>query len=134
MFYVKFFSLFLSFHCVIGQKSGCDSILSWQCKNGECIGIGERCNGISDCTDGSDETVRECISFQCSETKFRCTYGACVNKTSECDGAKDCHDNSGILLFCMHYRHTFIIICCLIFNLIFSFRWANREMFARHWW
>lgn len=80
---------------VIGQKSGCDSILSWQCKNGECIGIAERCNGISDCTDGSDETVRECISFQCNESKFRCTYGACVNKTSECNGAQDCADNSG---------------------------------------
>lgn len=95
----QFFLLFLSFHCVIGQKSGCDSILSWQCKNGECIGIGERCNGISDCTDGSDETVRECISFQCNESKFRCTYGACVNKTAECDGARDCADNSGTNYF-----------------------------------
>lgn len=54
--------------------------------------------GIADCTDGSDETVRECISFQCSDSKFRCTYGACVNKTAECDGTKDCHDNSGISL------------------------------------
>lgn len=51
--------------------------------------------GIADCTDGSDESVRECISFQCSGDKFRCTYGACVNKTAECDGAKDCNDNSG---------------------------------------
>ncbi|XP_055325237.1 modular serine protease-like isoform X1 [Sitodiplosis mosellana] len=81
-------------YIVKGQESGCDAILSWQCKNGECIGIGERCNGIADCTDGSDETVRECISFQCSESKFRCTYGACVNKTAECNGAKECHDNS----------------------------------------
>lgn len=84
---------------VVGQESGCDAILSWQCKNGECIGIGERCNGIADCSDGSDETVRECISFQCSEEQFRCTYGACVNKTAECDGSKDCHDNSGISQF-----------------------------------
>lgn len=87
---------------VVGQESGCDSILSWQCKNGECIGIGERCNGIADCTDRSDETVRECISFQCGEDKFRCTYGACVNKTAECDGAKDCADNSGISHISIH--------------------------------
>lgn len=49
----------------------------------------------TDCTDGSDETVLECISFQCSDTKFRCAYGACVNLTAECDGVKDCADNSG---------------------------------------
>lgn len=46
-------------------------------------------------TDGSDETVRECISFQCGEDKYRCTYGACVNKTAECNNFKDCADNSG---------------------------------------
>lgn len=45
--------------------------------------------------DGSDETVRECISFQCGEDKYRCTYGACVNKTAECNNYKDCADNSG---------------------------------------
>lgn len=42
MFYVNIFSSVV----VIGQESGCDAILSWQCKNGECIGIGERCNGM----------------------------------------------------------------------------------------
>lgn len=26
----------------IGQETGCDSLLSWQCDNGECIGIAER--------------------------------------------------------------------------------------------
>lgn len=61
-----------------------------------------------DCTDGSDETVTECISFQCSDSKFRCSYGACVNKTSECNGVKDCSDNSGnlaIFLFFFMLKH-----------------------------
>lgn len=72
----------------------CSSYLSWRCDNGECIDFTERCNGQPDCTDGSDETMRECISFQCTANKFRCAYGACVNATVECDTHKDCVDNS----------------------------------------
>lgn len=85
-----FFFVFTFWHT--GQ--GCDSVLTWECGNGECIGITERCNGITDCSDGSDETVLDCISFQCPETKFRCAYGACVEKSAECNGMRDCADNS----------------------------------------
>lgn len=81
--------------CRIGQQDSlCNSLLNWQCDNGECINIAERCNGIKDCLDGSDETANECISFQCSETKFQCLYGACVEKDAECNGKIDCPDGS----------------------------------------
>lgn len=92
---IRLLNCFMLTFCV-GQSPGCDSLFSWQCKSGECIEFAKRCNGKSDCSDGSDETVRECISFQCPDNTFRCTYGACVNTTLECNGVKDCHDNSGI--------------------------------------
>lgn len=75
-------------------KPVCPSLLTWECDNDECIHFAQRCDGKKDCSDGSDESVRECISFQCQPTSFRCAYGACVNKTAECNGAKDCADNS----------------------------------------
>lgn len=78
----------LSHLAILAQNSSCDAILSWVCGNGECIGINERCNGKVDCSDGSDETVLECISFQCREDKFRCSYGACVEHSAECNGEK----------------------------------------------
>lgn len=47
------------------------------------------------CSDGSDETVKECIAFRCpAETKFRCTYGGCIDKNQECNGVQNCADNS----------------------------------------
>lgn len=50
---------------------------------------------MKDCTDGSDESVLECISFQCdADTKFRCLYGACIDKSLECNGQNDCIDKS----------------------------------------
>lgn len=89
----KHFNRFLFFYLslsvlISAQNSSCDAILSWVCGNGECIGINERCNGKIDCSDGSDETVTECISFQCREDKFRCLYGACVVLSAECNGVK----------------------------------------------
>lgn len=52
---------------------------------------------LIDCTDGSDETAVTCVSFQCSDSKFRCAYGACVDRTAECNEVKNCADNSGTM-------------------------------------
>lgn len=85
-------NLRVSFFAV--NDTSCSSFVSWRCDNGQCIDFVQRCNGIADCTDQSDESVRECVSFQCAPNKFRCAYGACVNETAECDQHRDCMDNS----------------------------------------
>lgn len=75
----------IAFKFLSVQVSGCDNS-EWTCNNGDCIPKHQRCNGKADCGDGSDETVKECISSKCSDRNFRCVYGACVNRARECNG------------------------------------------------
>lgn len=35
----------------------------YQCRNGQCISSTSKCDGVVDCSDGSDETIAECGSF-----------------------------------------------------------------------
>lgn len=77
-----------------GENITCESLLAWECGNGECINFAYRCNGIADCSNGKDETIDACSLFYCADHKFRCTYGGCVNASFECNGKKDCVDNS----------------------------------------
>lgn len=42
--------------CVSGQMLTCGKPWEWMCNNGECIPQYDICNGIAQCTDGSDET------------------------------------------------------------------------------
>uniref|UniRef100_A0A3Q4M5D6 Very low density lipoprotein receptor n=1 Tax=Neolamprologus brichardi TaxID=32507 RepID=A0A3Q4M5D6_NEOBR len=67
-----------------------------QCRSGECIHKKWRCDGDSDCKDGSDEancrmyiTVRTCGSDQ-----FKCDDGNCILSSRQCNGLRDCADGS----------------------------------------
>ncbi|XP_064080613.1 G-protein coupled receptor GRL101-like [Macrobrachium nipponense] len=57
---------------------------------GECVPLDQRCNGVSDCTDGADESVGECgclpNEFQCDET--------CIDLVHRCDMVMDCPDGA----------------------------------------
>uniref|UniRef100_A0A1A9V5K9 Sushi domain-containing protein n=1 Tax=Glossina austeni TaxID=7395 RepID=A0A1A9V5K9_GLOAU len=66
----------------------------WLCNSGELIGEDELCDGIVNCKDGSDETVRHCIDLNCPDYAFRCDYGACIARTYICDKKNDCADGS----------------------------------------
>ncbi|XP_022904318.2 modular serine protease-like [Onthophagus taurus] len=66
----------------------------FSCGDGTCILVENICDGISDCTDGSDETENRCSSFLCPPYLFKCGYGACITREKICDGIKDCADNS----------------------------------------
>lgn len=75
------------------QRSGCSS-LEWRCKNGRCIPSDEKCDGVVNCGDQSDESVEFCLETYCPDYAFKCAYGACVSGKAKCNGVKDCIDNS----------------------------------------
>ncbi|XP_044727187.1 prolow-density lipoprotein receptor-related protein 1 isoform X2 [Chrysoperla carnea] len=72
------------FTCMPGQ---------FQCNNTECIHPSLLCNGVEDCTDGSDE--HECNKYSCLSTQFKCHGNEtksdwCIPSAKHCDGVTDC--------------------------------------------
>ncbi|CAM9609746.1 unnamed protein product, partial [Lampetra fluviatilis] len=67
--------------CAIGEFS---------CGGGQCIPSLYRCDGDTDCPDGSDES--RCTD--CPPDSFQCGNGACTSPSFVCDGADDCGDYS----------------------------------------
>lgn len=65
---------------------------SFKCKSGQCIDAAKMCDGKTDCSDNSDETVGACANMMCEG--YRCAYGACVSGSAKCNGIKECFDGS----------------------------------------
>ncbi|XP_071492673.1 MAM and LDL-receptor class A domain-containing protein 1-like isoform X7 [Diadema antillarum] len=99
-------------HCDFSTNSwyqstpGYQSCYSWQfqCNDGSCISDYYRCNGYSNCGDGSDEYncdystsswyqptqgYQSCYSWQ-----FQCNDGSCISDYYRCNGYSNCYDGS----------------------------------------
>ena len=66
----------------------------FKCANGEVISIVFRCDGITNCRDGSDED--NCLSEDgsCLEYQFKCANSRCIAISAYCDFVDDCGDGS----------------------------------------
>lgn len=66
----------------------------FQCKNKKCIPVSWHCDGVSDCSDASDEDAETCSQRTCKPGEFRCANGRCLPSGYVCDAQDDCGDGS----------------------------------------
>lgn len=79
----------MSLFCVL--MSGC-SQFEFGCTSGQCVPLAWRCDGETDCLDGTDE--KHC-SRTCQPDQFLCHTGdQCIQHQQLCDGTPDCRDAS----------------------------------------
>ncbi|XP_014097675.2 modular serine protease isoform X2 [Bactrocera oleae] len=77
------------------QRKKCDGFGQMKCWSGQCVRITDKCNGIVDCDDRSDEWPNLCATVACDKsTHFKCNYGACIVLSAKCNGTAECMDKS----------------------------------------
>lgn len=66
----------------------------FQCKNKMCIPVSSHCDGVEDCSDGSDEDDEICSQKTCAPGQFQCANKRCIPMSYVCDVQNDCGDGS----------------------------------------
>ncbi|CAJ0930175.1 unnamed protein product, partial [Mesorhabditis belari] len=83
--------------CVLrsdNPRKECLPPYNYQCANGACVSLGATCNGVPDCSDGSDEDPRYCNTRSCPIDYYLCTNRRCIDGTLRCNNIDDCGDAS----------------------------------------
>lgn len=66
----------------------------FKCTDGsKCVSLFDKCNGVRDCNDGSDESDAAGCKPNCLSDQFACD-SKCIPKSWLCDGFSDCSDRS----------------------------------------
>nr|XP_036227317.1 uncharacterized protein LOC118682508 [Bactrocera oleae] len=76
------------------KRKNCAGWGQMKCWSGQCVNITDKCNGVQDCEDGSDELPSLCKTILCGKNQFQCGYGACLPMKAKCNGKKECWDGT----------------------------------------
>ncbi|XP_018787873.1 PREDICTED: uncharacterized protein LOC108968343 isoform X1 [Bactrocera latifrons] len=76
------------------KRKNCIGWGQMKCWSGQCVSITDKCNGVQDCDDGSDELTSLCQTVLCRQNQFQCGYGACLPMEAKCNGTKECWDGT----------------------------------------
>ena len=69
-------------------------ITQFRCANNVCIPKWQFCDGVDQCSDGSDESRCAVIANGCNSTQFKCANRKCIANAFVCDSKDDCGDAS----------------------------------------
>ncbi|XP_071822844.1 low-density lipoprotein receptor-related protein 2-like isoform X2 [Apostichopus japonicus] len=70
--------------------SSCPETANNECSNGHCYSQDDKCDGVAQCIDGSDE--QGCTG--CASWRITCGDGSCIDGVHLCDNHNDCEDAS----------------------------------------
>ncbi|XP_077977273.1 uncharacterized protein LOC144432853 isoform X1 [Glandiceps talaboti] len=78
----------LNVYIIFNPFIDCTDKYLFQCDNGKCTSVFNRCNSYRNCDDGSDElNCPDCPGFECDN-------GYCISLWTLCNGYEDCSDGS----------------------------------------
>ncbi|XP_076481713.1 terribly reduced optic lobes isoform X10 [Bombus vancouverensis nearcticus] len=76
------------------EELECDQSAELTCRDGTCVPLERRCDGIADCKDSSDEEGCSESTTRCSPGEFACDVSRCILDSQRCNFVQDCDDGS----------------------------------------